>query len=63
MAITLTPQLEAMIRRQIESGRYDDPSDVVREALDLLEARDAEERLRAEVGRGFAQLERGEGID
>ena len=37
MNVSLTPQLEAMIRQRVESGRYNNASEVVREALRLLE--------------------------
>lgn len=62
MSVTLTPQLEAMIRQKVESGRYHDATEVIREALDALEARDRErfQRLRAKVAEGFASIERGE---
>ncbi|MQT12612.1 type II toxin-antitoxin system ParD family antitoxin [Segnochrobactrum spirostomi] len=40
MDISLTPKLEEMIREKVASGFYDDASDVVREALRLLAARD-----------------------
>lgn len=38
MNVSLTPQLEAMIRRKVESGMYNNASEVVREALRLLDA-------------------------
>jgi antitoxin ParD1/3/4 len=41
--INLPPQLEAMVRQKVASGRYASASEVVREALRLLEQ---EERLR-----------------
>ena len=40
MNINLTPHLEEMIRRKIESGSYNSASEVVREALRLLEQED-----------------------
>ncbi len=62
MTVTLTPRLEAFIRQQVESGRYADANEVVEEALRLLEDRDRLDRLRAEVAKGFEQLDRGEGV-
>jgi len=60
MNISLTPQLEELVRAKVESGMYNNASEVVREALRLL---DEYERLRAEAFReaalrGFAQLDR-----
>lgn len=62
MNISLTPQLEELVRAKVESGMYNNVSEVVREALRLL---DEHERLRAEAFReaalrGFAQLDRNE---
>ena len=44
MNINLTPQLEAMIRQKVDSGLYNSASEVVRDALRLMDERD---RLRA----------------
>lgn len=49
ISISLTPELVSMIRARVESGRYTSTSEVVREALRLLEAKDeqrADERAR-----------------
>lgn len=64
MNVTLTPQLEAIIRQKVDSGQYDDATEVIREALDALEARDRDrfDQLRTKVAEGFASIERGEGI-
>jgi antitoxin ParD1/3/4 len=67
MQVQLPPELEELVRRRMESGQYDSPFDVVREALQLLETYDELSRRRnAEIGRkideGLAQLDRGEGI-
>ena len=51
-----------MIREKVDSGMYNNASEVVREALRLLEQHDRERRLREELAIGVAQLERGEGI-
>ncbi len=63
MNISLTPQLEDLVRAKVDSGMYNNASEVVGEALRLL---DEHEHLRAEAFRvaalqGFAQLDRGEG--
>ena len=40
MNINLTPRLEAMVREKVESGLYNNASEVVREALRMMEAND-----------------------
>jgi len=37
MNVSLTPQLETLIRQKVETGRYNNASEVVREALRLLD--------------------------
>ena len=44
MNVNLTPQLDAMIRHKVASGLYTSASEVVREALRLMEEQD---RMRA----------------
>lgn len=46
--INLTPQLEEMVRRKVAGGRYNSASEVVREALRLMEERDRLQDLRLE---------------
>jgi len=58
MNVNLTPQLEDMVRRKVASGMYGSASEVVREALRLMEAHDQEraarlERLRADIDAGL----------
>jgi antitoxin ParD1/3/4 len=50
-----------MVRQKVESGRYNNASEVVREALRLMEERDALQRLRADVAAAQEQFDRGEG--
>jgi antitoxin ParD1/3/4 len=38
--VNLTPELENLIRQKVSSGRYNSASEVVREALRLMEAED-----------------------
>lgn len=57
--INLSPQLEALVRKKVASGRYTSASEVIREGLRLLEANDRLqsarlERLRQEVREGTA---------
>lgn len=40
MHVSLTPRLEALIREKVESGLYGNASEVVREALRMMELRD-----------------------
>ena len=62
MTITLTPDLEAMIREKVERGDYPDASGVVREALRLLDEREHQlDALRAKLQVGLDELDRGEG--
>jgi antitoxin ParD1/3/4 len=63
MNITLTPQLEELIQSKVDSGRYSDASDVVIQALQVLERAEQLERLRAEIQIGLDQIERGETIE
>jgi putative addiction module CopG family antidote len=60
MNVTLTPQLEAIVTMRIESGCNTDVEDVIREALQLLCARDEAERLQESLVESEAQIERGE---
>jgi len=58
MNISLTPQLEEMIRQKIASGSYSSASEVVREALRLMELEDQMralklQRLREEIQKGL----------
>lgn len=61
MNVSLTPQLEAMVREKVASGRYNNSSEVVREALRLMEEQDELDRLRAAIAVGQEQIRRGEG--
>jgi len=49
-----------LVDKKVKSGMYPTVSEVVREALRLLEKRDQSLALRREVREGFAQIERGE---
>lgn len=58
MNVNLTPQLEEMVRAKVSSGLYTSASEVVREALRLMEERDRLrqvklEELRSEVRKGL----------
>ena len=66
--ISLTRELDAFLRSRVRSGRYQTTSEVVREALRLLERQEREregalQELKAKLKRGAAQAKRGELID
>jgi antitoxin ParD1/3/4 len=64
MSIHLPIDVEERIREKVESGQYDDASDVIRAAMRLLDRRDQRlQELRASVAEGLAAIERGEGIE
>ena len=61
MNVSLTPQLEDFVKDKVKSGRYHSASEVVREALRMLEERDLRlADLRKEIAIGLEQAERGE---
>ena len=49
MNVSLTPDLEKYVQAKVQSGRYQSSSEVIREALRLLEEKDQEreQRLRS----------------
>lgn len=60
MNVHLTPEFEDLIQQMVEGGRYGDASEVVQEALRLLDARDRLERLRAAIAHADEQVARGD---
>jgi len=60
MNISLTPELEEVVRKKVESGLYNNSSEVIREALrqSLLRERENDWIVR-EAALGYAQLEAG----
>lgn len=64
MHVSLTPALEAFAKDKVKSGRYNNSSEVVREALRLMMDRDQQmEWLREQVTKGFEQLKNGQHTD
>jgi len=68
MNVSLTPQLDKFVADKVESGRYTSASEVVREALRLLEERDQARNAELaafdrELGARLAALDRGESVD
>jgi antitoxin ParD1/3/4 len=68
MNVSLTPELEKFVQERVESGRYTSASEVVREALRLMEKRDRrllerEQALQAfqtELDRRIAEADAGQ---
>ncbi|MGB8700795.1 MAG: type II toxin-antitoxin system ParD family antitoxin [Thermosynechococcaceae cyanobacterium] len=48
MNISLTPHLENLVKSKVESGLYNSASEVMRDALRLLEERDRMQEIRLE---------------
>ena len=68
MNVSLTPELERFVSGKVESGRYNSASEVVREALRLLEEHDSARaaqlaEFNGELVRRLAALDRGEIVD
>ena len=68
MNVSLTPELEKFVSAKVESGRYNSASEVVREALRLLEEHDQARAAQLadfnqELGRRLDPLDRGEYVD
>ena len=68
MTVHLTPEHEQLVENKIKSGRYNSASEVVREALRLMEQKDERravqlQEFRNRIDRGLAEAERGEGTD
>lgn len=58
MNVNLTPQLESLVKQKVASGLYNSASEVVREALRLMEEQDCMravklERLRQDIRDGI----------
>ncbi|HWA91916.1 MAG TPA: type II toxin-antitoxin system ParD family antitoxin [Rhizomicrobium sp.] len=58
MNVSLTPALEKLVRDKVESGLYNNASEVIREALRLM--KESEELRRAKLKRLRAALAKGE---
>ena len=61
MNISLTPELEQLVRDKVKTGLYQTASEVIREGLRLLNERDQRlQALRRDVRAGFEAVERGD---
>ncbi len=67
MDVSLTPELDRYVATKVSSGRYTSASEVVREALRLLEEQDNARTAQLtafnrELGKRLARLDRGETV-
>jgi antitoxin ParD1/3/4 len=68
MHVSLTSELESRVKAKVESGLYNNASEVIREALHFMETHEdwvhevKMVRLREQLKVGTDQLDRGEGI-
>ena len=65
MNVNLTPELDQLVHDKVDSGLYNSASEVIREALRLMQERDEIrqvriEQLRKEIDIGYQQYLRGE---
>ena len=65
--INLTGHLDRFVERQVSSGRYSNASEIVRDALRLLEEQEQErvaklKALRQAAKQGFDEIDQGKGI-
>ena len=62
MHVSLTPELEAIVKQRVESGLYNNASEVVREALRFMELNNdlvfqmKMDRLRSHLAEGEQQI-------
>ena len=68
MNVHLTPELEQLVQEKVQSGRYNSASEVVREALRLMEQHDELrsvqlQQLRSRIDKGLAEAGCGDGVD
>jgi antitoxin ParD1/3/4 len=65
--INLTDHFDQFVERQVRSGRYSNASEIIREALRLLEEQEQERQaklkaLRQAAKQGFDEIDQGHGI-
>ena len=68
MNVHLTPELERMVQNKVKTGRYNSASEVMREALRLMDERDQlkamqKEALRKKIAAGLKSLDEGRFVD
>lgn len=68
MHVSLTPELQARVQAKVESGLYNNASEVIREALRFMDAHEdwiheiKIAHLREQLNIGLTQLDQGQGI-
>lgn len=69
MHISLTPELEKIVKSKVKTGLYNNASEVIREALRFMETHEELiyqmklEKLRTKLAVGAEQADRGEFVD
>lgn len=64
MNVSLTPELERFVQGKVESGLYNNASEVVREGLRLLKEHDEiRKKWREQIERGWMQAQAGQVVD
>jgi len=64
MNIHLTPELEQLVHGKVQSGRYNSASEVVREALRLMEERDLrKDEIRKKIAQSLDSQRLGRLVD
>jgi antitoxin ParD1/3/4 len=68
MDVSLPPELERLVRHKVETGGYGSASDVIGEALRLMDERDRlaelhRDEIRKKIAAGMASLRAGKGVD
>jgi antitoxin ParD1/3/4 len=68
MNISLTPELDRLVRKKVATGMYNSASEVIREALRLFQFHDdlqqqKLEMLKSEIKKGVHSLNAGEGVE
>jgi antitoxin ParD1/3/4 len=64
MNVSLTPELEKFVEGKVESGLYNNASEVIREGLRLLKEHDEiRMKWREQIERGWLQAQAGQVVD
>lgn len=64
MNVSLTAELEQFVQAKVESGLYNNASEVIREGLRLLKENDEHRRMwRGQIERGWLQAQAGRLVD
>jgi antitoxin ParD1/3/4 len=62
MVVTLTPELEDLVREKLETGLYGSQDEILAQALKLLDERDRRAALEAALDEGEADLREGRSV-